>query len=232
MALSMQQVAEVCSLYAQGWSISAIAVHCGLDRKTVRKYLEQESFSPTPPSQAARPSKLDPFKAEIQQWLAEDAKVRYKQRHTAVRIWERLRAAHPETFTCSYNVVQRYVQQLRRQATASAHGALELVWHPGEAQVDFGEADGWTADGQALVFHYLVVTFPYSNMGWVQAFRGETAECLVQGLQDIFQACGGVPRRLVFDQASGVGKRWGETLRLTELFGRVPSPLWVCGDAV
>lgn len=152
MRLSMEAVAEVCRLHAQGWSITAIAAHCGLDRKTVRKYLEPERLSPTPPPQGTRPSQRDPFKAEIQPWLAEDAKVRYKQRHTAVRIWERLRAAHPETFTGSYHGVQRYVQQLRRQAAAAAGGALELVWHPGEAQVDFGEADGWTAEGQALVF--------------------------------------------------------------------------------
>ena len=68
--------------------------------------------------------------------------------------------------------------------------------------------------------HSLCVSFPYSNAGYLQLFRGENAECVVQGLVDIFQRIGGVPHRLVFDNASGVGQRIGEAVRMTELFQR------------
>ena len=104
----MHQQTRVKELQAQGLGPSAIATALGLDRKTVRKYLAREDFSPTPPGPVgpARPSQLDPYTATIQGWLAEDRHRSYKQRHTAQRIWERLRAEYP-TFQGSYSMVQR-----------------------------------------------------------------------------------------------------------------------------
>jgi transposase len=43
---------------------------------------------------------------------------------------------------------------------------------------------------------------------------------VVQGLVDILHHIGGAPRRLIFDNASGVGRRIGETVRMTDLFQR------------
>ena len=65
---------------------------------------------------------------------------------------------------------------------------------------------------------YLVVSFPYSNDGFAQVFGGETAECVCQGLKNIFKYIGGVPRLLVFDNATGVGRRIGDRIHETELF--------------
>lgn len=94
-----------------------------------------------------------------------------------------------------------------------------MVWHPGECQADFGECDMYVR-GSRVVVKYLVVTFPYSNVGYLQCFHGETAECLCQGLKDIFHYIGGVPQRVVIDNATGAGRRMGEVIRLTELFQR------------
>jgi transposase len=57
-----------------------------------------------------------------------------------------------------------------------------------------------------------------SNAGYVQLFGGETAECVTHGLQDIFHRIGGVPTRLIFDNASGVGMRVSENVRMAEVF--------------
>ncbi len=123
-------------------------------------------------------------------------KNRYKQRHTAQRIHNRLVAECPE-YDASYPLVQRYVRSLRE--ARHQEGTLELEWPPGEAQVDFGETDVYDADGEKKACKFLCVTFPYSNAGYKQLFRGETAECVVHGLRDIFHRIGGVPGRLVFD---------------------------------
>jgi transposase len=172
------------------------------------------------PTADGRPSQLDPFKTIILGWLAQDARVRYKQRHTAQRIHERLLHDYPETYQGSYSTVQRFVQKATRKAPQE--GTLELVWHPGEMPVDFGTADA-TEYGAPVVLKFLTMTFPFSNAGYYQSFRGETAECVVQGLQDIFEHIGGVPRRLVFDNASGVGRRVHDQVRLTTLFQRFQS---------
>ena len=95
----------------------------GADPKTIRKYLSQEDFSPVPPVVQAKPSKLDPFKPVIQEWLDEDKKHWRKQHHTAQRIYERL--VEEQGYTGSYSVVQRYLKKCRSVQTEKAN--LELV---------------------------------------------------------------------------------------------------------
>ena len=66
----------------------------------------------------------------------------------------------------------------------------------------------------------MTVTFPHSNVGLTQVFWGETAECVCQGLRNVFEFAGGVPRRAVFDNATEVGRRVGGEMRTSELFRR------------
>lgn len=54
---------------------------------------------------------------------------------------------------------------------------------------------------------YFVLTFPFSNVGLAQVFPGENAECVCQALKNIFEYVSGVPVRIVFDNATGVGRR-------------------------
>jgi len=213
----MAQQTTIKTLHQQGFGPSAIAARLGVDRKTVRKYLAQDDFSPPPPPlRTPGPSKLDPYHGVIQQWLAEDTRTFHKQHHTAQRILERLQAECPD-FEGSYSLVQRYVKSLRTPAPTT--GTLELVWHPGECQVDFGTAEA-VLDGVPQTCKYLTVSFPYSNAGYLQLFGGETAECLLTGLHAVFERLGGVPPRLIFDNASAVGRKVAGEVRLTELLQR------------
>lgn len=50
-------------------------------------------------------------------------------------------------------------------------------------------------------------SFPYSNMGFAQLFLSENAECVCQALKQVFEFTGGMPARIVFDNATGVGRR-------------------------
>ena len=151
----------------------------------------------------------------IQEWLDEDKKHWRKQHHTAQRIYERL--VEEQGYTGSYSVVQRYLKKCRSVQTEKVN--LELVWDPGPAQVDFGEADFYES-GKLIRKKYLTLSFPYSNDGYSQVFGGEMAECVCQGLVDIFEFIGGVPPMLIFDNATGVGRRIGDVIHETELFSR------------
>ena len=216
--LKMERVEMIKDLQTRGLGPVAIAERLGIDRKTVSKYMAMETFGERRPSHSVdKPSKLDPFKPLIREWLEEDRKNRYKQRHTAKRIHTRLMEECPG-YDASYPLVQRYVKSLREDQYEE--GTQELVWHPGEAQADFGEADFYDVNGEKRSYKYLCVTFPYSNAGYTQLFGGETAECVAQGLKDIFHRIGGVPRRIVFDNASGVGRRVSEHVRMAEFFLR------------
>jgi len=211
----MSQVNHIKDLSNCGYRISQISKKTGSDPKTIRKYLAQDDFSPPVPIIKEMPSKLDSFKPIINEWITEDKKHWRKQHHTAKRVYDRLVEEHD--YQGSYNLVQRYLKKCRSQQLEKA--SLELVWDPGPAQVDFGEADFYE-NGKLLRKKYLTVSFPYSNDGYSQVFGGETAECVCQGLLDIFEFIGGVPPLLVFDNATGVGRRVGDAIHEAELFSR------------
>lgn len=213
--LTMSQINHIKDLSNCGYRISEISQQTGADPKTIRKYLFRDDFSPNPPVVNQQPSKLDPFKPVIKEWLDEDKKHWRKQHHTARRIFERL--VEEQGYTGSYSVVQRYLKTCRSQQIEKAN--LELIWDPGPGQVDFGEADCYE-NGTLCRKKYLTVSFPYSNDGYSQIFGGETAECVCQGLQDIFEYIGGVPPLLIFDNATGVGRRIGDSIHESELFSR------------
>lgn len=122
-----------------GFSISDIAKMNGVSRDTVYKHLARDDFSPRPPARRSAPSELDPYKPVIRQWLEDDARNWRKQRHTARRIWRRLVDEHGADV--SEPTVGRYVAELRRRDRSQGERFLDLVWEPGRAQADFGEAD-------------------------------------------------------------------------------------------
>jgi hypothetical protein len=149
-------------------------------------------------------------------WPAADLRMPVKQRHTATRVYERLVAERG--FTGSYSSVQRWVKRWRQEHRARSDGFAELEWAPGSAQVDFGQARAVVA-GVERVVHFLAVSFPYSNMRWVAALPGETAECVCQGLPEVFERTGMTPKVVVFDNATGVGHRNSDgTVTQTRLF--------------
>jgi transposase len=130
--------------YQQDKSITQIASEIGLNRKTISKYVDMEDFNsppPTPASEEEHESKLDPFKHLIDEWLQADKLAPRKQRHTAKRVFRRLKD-EAEGFNCSYRLVALYVKEKKEQLRLKkADGYLPLVHHPGEAQADFGFVD-------------------------------------------------------------------------------------------
>ena len=206
------------AFFEEGRSISKIAEEQGIDRKTVRKYINQEDWNEaTEEAPRVRPGILQPYQATIDAWLEEDRRRRRKQRHTAKRVYDRLVAEHH--FEGSYRTVATYVGRRKRDMGRDSQPALPLVHRSGEAQVDFGEAD-YELAGTLVHGFYLSVSFPYSNAGFLQLVPGENTECLFEALMGIFTCIGGIPARLWFDNASTVVRQilQGGQRRLTDRF--------------
>lgn len=213
----MSIIETIRALDAQGVSGRQIARQLNISRDSVAKYLACDDFSPSPPQAGSgrSGSVLTGFTDTIEQWLGEDAQRPRKQRHTAKRIFHRLRDEHG--YTGSYSPVVRYVQRFKAAHRPAGDGFVEVVWSAGSAQVDFGQAEA-IISGVTTVVHLLVVTYPYSNMRFAVAYRGETAECVCDGLRRIFEYTGAAPRVLVFDNATGVGRRTGAKVIESKLF--------------
>ena len=127
---------RVCGGHAMssGLSERAAARLFGIDRKTLSKILEH---SVPPGYRRSKPPvrpKLDPFIPIIDQILEEDREVLRKQRHTAQRIFGRLRAegSREPTRPCA----RPWRENKRREVF------VPLSHPPAEAQFDFGEAVG------------------------------------------------------------------------------------------
>ena len=209
--ISMSKVHSIRQMRMRGHSVSEISRTLEVSRDTVYKYLEESDLSPRPPARRKSTSVMDQYRPLIISWLEEDAKSWHKQRHTAKRIWERLVAE--EGAKVSDSTVRHYVCRLKKELGIGKERFLDLVWAPGEAQADFGEADFYVM-GVRRRLSYFVLAFPFSNVGLAQVFPGENAECVCQALKDIFEYIGGVPARIVFDNAG----RIGDNVRTTELF--------------
>ena len=201
--LKLEEKNQIRELYYEhGYSKSKIEKVTKHNRRTISKCVAKESFSEEKKS-PKRKTKLDNYKSDIDLWLEEDIKARAKQRHTAKRVYDRLMEKHGENFDCSYRTIAIYVAEKKQALFKQEPGHLPLQHKFGEAQVDFGKAE-FIESGIKHSGSYLVVSFPASNAGFFQLFKGETQECLFEGLINVFNHIGGVPRKLWFDNMSTV----------------------------
>ena len=150
----------------EGMSIREASRVFGLHRDTVRKMLSH----PVPPGyRRKRPPhrpKLEPYTGVIDRILEDDLSAPKKQRHTAKRIFDRLKKEHG--FDGGYTIVKDYVRERRRVVREMF---VPLEHPPGHAQCDFGQA--WAVIGsERRRIHYFVLSLPHSDGIFVKAYPG------------------------------------------------------------
>jgi len=175
------------AVLVEGRSQRMVGREFGLARKTVRKMLE---YSAPPGYQRQKPvrrPKLGPWQGVIDSMLEDDKHRPRKQRHTAKRIFERLRAEH--SYLGSYTIVKDYVR-LSKIGGQEMFGPLSHG--PGEAQADIGEAIV-VITGVECKAHFMAFDLPHSDDCFVQAFPADTTEAFLEGHVRPFEYFGGVP---------------------------------------
>ena len=116
-----------------------------------------------------------------------------KQRHTAKRIFERLRDEHG--FTGGYTIVKDHVREHHRRRREMY---VPLVHPPGHAQADFGEAWAFIGGVKQKV-HFFAFDLPHSDASYVRAYPAATAEAWVDGHVHAFSFFGTVPLSILYD---------------------------------
>ena len=177
----------------EGMGIREAAREFGLHRDTVRKMLKYSIPPGYRRRKPARRPKLEPYVGVIDRILEDDKVAPKKQRHTAKRIHERLRAEHG--FRGGYTIVKDYVRERRRRMREMF---VPLTHPPGHAQCDFGQAKV-VIGGVERKIHYFVLDLPHSDGCFVKAYPAETTEAFCDGHVSAFTFLGGVPRSILYD---------------------------------
>ncbi|WP_434509740.1 IS21 family transposase [Desulfitobacterium sp. AusDCA] len=219
--LTMEQIHHIKYLFKyKGKSLRRISSETGHHFNTVKKYVKKDNFNLKLTPGKSKPRKLSPYVELIDSWLEADLKAKPKQRHTAQRIYNLLTKQFPE-FNVSDRSVRAYVSKRKKEIGLTTEGYLPLDHPPGEAQLDFGSAQ-FIEKGVMYDGHYLNLSFPYSNGGYLQLFKAENQECLLKGLKNIFEYIGKIPSHIWFDNMSTVVKnirKYGKR-DITEGFAR------------
>lgn len=185
--------------YVEEKSVRAIARELRHGRRVIREAIAGAAPRPRRYRLTRRKPRpvLDAVVAVIDGWLEADRAAPRKQRHTAKRVYDRLVAEHG--YTGCESGVRRYVREWKRAHAPDGESFLPLAYAPGaEAQCDWGEAVV-RVGGVERVAAYFCLRLCYSLKSFVMAFPTARQECFLAGHAAAFQALGGVPERVTYD---------------------------------
>lgn len=192
--------------YQQHKSIRAIARELHCSRKTVRKVLNLEDIRDYHYHlEKPKPCPVTgPYLEIIRTWLEEDKTRPKKQRHTARRIYERLRDEYG--FTGSERSIRRAVRKLRK-ADTQPEVYIPLEFSLGEAaQCDWGEAQVYIGDKLTTVYLFCM-RLCASRVSFVRAYLHQKQEAFLEGHRLAFEFFGGVPRKVIHDNLKQAVKK-------------------------
>jgi transposase len=178
----------------EGVSRREILRQTGLHWDTLHKILTHSRPPGYRRRHPASKPKIGPYLDRIRQIIASDKDQPRRQRHTAKRIWERLRE---EGFTGGYTIVKDAVREI--QATRQ-EVFMPLIHRPGEAQADFGQALV-RMNGRLVKVAFFVMVLSHSDVFFVMAFPRECTETFWAGHVQALAFFGFVPRRISYDNA-------------------------------
>jgi transposase len=187
-----------------GVSIREIQRKTGLHFTTIKKVLENSSPLEFQCPERPKP-KIGPFLERIAGILHADKSMHRKQRHTAIKIFEVIQS---EGYEGGYTAVKDAVRELKK---TSGEVFVPLIHHPGEAQMDFGQALVKMSGVLRKVMFFAMV-LPYSDAMFIVAYARECTETFQDGHVRAFRFFDGVPTRISYDNAKTsvsqiIGKR-------------------------
>ncbi len=187
--------------YAEHWKVGTIATELGIHHETVSNAIESDRFVNA--GSLVRPSMLDPYKGLVGEILHQHPRL------LATRIFGMIR---DRGYEGSVVQLRRYVKTVR---PTRAEAFLRLQTLPGEqAQVDWGHF-GKIRIGSALrTLFCFVFVLSWSRAMYAQFMLDATLEAFMRGHVLAFQALGGVPREILYDNLKSVVlERVGDHIR-------------------
>ena len=199
MVITVEDYKEIRRLYlAEGLSQRQIAQRLSISRNTVKKYCEGNNV-PWERKEYVRPSSV--VNDDVQQFIAaclkEDADEGIKkQQHTAKHIYDRL--TEECGFSGSESAIRRAVRSMKQ---SQPEAFVPLTFSPGEAmQIDWGQAYIYCGGAKRTV-NLFCARLCSSCAPIVFAYERQNEESFLDALVKTFEYFGGVPQRVIFDNA-------------------------------
>ena len=201
-------VFEIVRLKRLGWSDRKVARHLGVDRGSVKKYVQHpdRSFKAPP----ARASKLGPYIELVRQWLDQDPQV------AATVVLQHL---YKRGFDGKITIVRDLVRTLRGpRKKRKAYIRFESA--PGaQMQIDWGHFGALTYGGTQRKLYALAVVEAYSRMLYVEFTHSQNQYSLHRCLLNAFLFFGGCPNEVLVDNMlTAVIERRGTMVRFNDRF--------------
>lgn len=201
MIIELDIYSAIRTQYLEGESIRSIARSLKISRPTVKKYCEGATHPEVRKPYQREPDIItDDIKAFVLSCFKQDEDENLKkQKHTAKKIYDRLVAE--KDFNGSYSSVRIAVRKLKAERTVPPQSSVPLSYAPGEAvQIDWGEATAYL-DGQKTKVYKFCGRLCYSCDIFVQVYKAANEETFLEAQQLMFDFFGGIPRRVIFDNA-------------------------------
>jgi transposase len=187
-------------------TIQGVARKLRVHRRVVREAIQ--SAIPARRKKTERPHmKMAPAVEFIDAILEADRKAPRKQRHTAKRIWERIRAEVPGC-TAAGRTVRQYVERRKEALGLTRHETFvpqSYDWGI-EAQVDWYEAYA-DLDGERIKLQVFSLRSMASGAAYHRAYLRATQQAFLEAHELAFHYFGGVFRRLRYDNLSSAVKK-------------------------
>jgi transposase len=192
-------VVVILDLHRQGLSVTAIAERVGIDRKTVRKYIERGLEPPVYQPRPPRPTKLAPF----ERYLLE--RVTAYPELTASRL---LREIREQGYGGGYTRVKDVLREIRPAAPPGYEVRFETP--PGrQAQVDFSFFRVVFSDEPSVerIVWLFSLVLGHSRMLWARFVVRQDMQTLLRCHAAAFEALGGAPAEILYDRMRTVFRR-------------------------
>ncbi|PVE21010.1 IS21 family transposase, partial [Microvirga sp. KLBC 81] len=190
--IHLRELMMILDLHRQGLSVSAIARQLGLDRKTVRKYidrgLEPPAYGPRPP----RPKRLDAFTDYLRERITTFPAL------TGTCLWREIKELG---YTGGYTAITTFLREVRPHEPPPFEVRFETP--PGhQAQVDFARFKAVFDDepGVCRIVWLFSMVLGHSRYIFARFVTHQDLQTVLRCHIAAFDTIGGVPCEILYDR--------------------------------